>query len=185
MCQRPQSTIMNVPHQVMRVIVLTAIGISLLSCRTAYQEKNSQGNSESKNGSHSERIVLPGPGIPPSKCRIVGTIAAIDSASRSTKADDPCSKIPCRASVRVDSVIGYGQGFPKAFSKSEEISVKFVFTLSPTRELFPNMSEFYPGLHVGSSFVADVQGSDAPMHDTSDAMGFIVYGYRSQEPVSK
>ncbi len=178
---------MDVSHQVMRVIVLTAIGISLLSCRTAYQSKNSQRNSgaESKNGSPGDRIVLPGPGVPPSKCRIVGTIAAIDSTSRSIKADDPCSRIPCRASVRVDSVMGYGQGFPTAFSRSEEISVKFVFTLSPTRELFPNMSEFYPGLHVGSSFVADVEGSTAPMKDASDAHEFVVYGYRRQEPVSR
>ena len=136
-------------------------------------------------GDSAPRPVIQRETIPPSRCRLVGTIVAIDSGFRSSNANEPCSRVPCRASVRVDSVLGYGPGFPTVLSRSEEIYVKFAFTLGPTRELFPNMSEFYPGLGVGSTFTADVTGTAMPTMGKSYTPEFEVYGYILKQTASK
>lgn len=168
--------VMNVPG---RVLVLAAV--CLLSCKTTHQEKTGQGDSVSE-----QRPLARGETIPPNRCRLVGTIVAIDSGYRSSNPDEPCSRVPCRATVRVDSVLGYGQAFPTVLSQSEEIYVKFAFTLGPTRELFPDLSESYPGIRVGSTFTADVAGTAVPtMGKVYMSSAFEVYGYSVKQTGSK
>jgi len=178
------SEFMSWSYEALRVFgVLTILCLSFLSCRATHQEKNSQ--NDSKPGLSQKQIVPLGEMIPPNKCRLVGTIVAIDSGWRSAKTDEPCSKVPCRSTVRVDSIIGYGQGFPGVLSRSDEIPVKFVFTLGSTKDLFPNMSEFYPGLRVGSTFTADIEGSIAPAIDKVNVPAYQVYGYKVKETNSR
>lgn len=135
-------------------------------------------DSQSQKVTADQKLARPGEPIPPNTCRIVGTIVGIDSTLERSNSSDPCSKVPCRAAVRVDSILGYGQAFGRPLSRGEKISVKFVFTLSPTKDLIPNMSEFYPGLHVGSIFLANVESTIGTMGDKSNALGFLVYGYK-------
>ncbi|MCS6989205.1 MAG: hypothetical protein NZM06_06760 [Chloroherpetonaceae bacterium] len=97
--------------------------------------------------------------IPPSHCRIIGTIVSIDP-TRSTNPQDPCSKAPCKAKVKITRVLGYGSGFSATLAEGKEVEMTFAFTLAPTtKDLFPNLVARYKGLKEGDSFQADVQSS--------------------------
>jgi hypothetical protein len=96
--------------------------------------------------------------IAPGRCRIVGTLVAIDSV---LEKGGPCSKAPCRGFVRVDSVLGYGAAFGNPVAVSERVDVRFAFTLAPmSKELFPNMTEQLPGLQIGTRFQADLESQN-------------------------
>lgn len=115
--------------------------------------------------------------ISPGHCRIIGTIVSIDSSLDKGSRKDPCSMKPCNAEVRVDSIIGYGSSFPPLLT-GRVIRIHFYFTLSATtKELFPNLREFYPGLQVGSSFLGDVEVLHQ-MNESDSTMRYAIYGYR-------
>ena len=146
----------------------------LISCRSSKQEKQ-DGSAQQPIPFVENKLIAPG------HCRIVGTIVHIHSILVLTDKTSPCSKAPCLASVRVDSIIGYGSSFIEPLSAGDTVFIKFMFTLSPTtKELFPDMTELYPGLSMGSQFVADVV-SDVPgklYQKRSDQ--FLIYGYKRQ-----
>ena len=97
------------------------------------------------------------PQIPPSHCRLIGTIISIDT-TRSPNPQDPCAKAPCKAKVKITKVLGYGSGFTTPLTEGREVEMTFVFTLAPTtKDLFPNLIATYPGLKTGDTFQADVQ----------------------------
>ena len=111
--------------------------------------------------------------IPPGHAEITGKIVEIEPVSKLGEENDPCSKVPCMAKVKVDGVT-YGAGFP-VLSKNKEIMIKFNFTLMPTtKELFPNMDDSYPGLKVGDKFTA-ITGFTNPIG--TDQPEFFVNGY--------
>ena len=103
--------------------------------------------------------------VPPGHAQITGRIIEIEPVSSNGSSSGPCSKVPCTAKVKIES-IKYGAGFPVLGSK--EVKIRFAFTLSPTtKDLFPNMDETYPGLNVGDKFKAvagfeSVVGKDQP-----------------------
>ena len=113
---------------------------------------------------------------PPNTCRIFGTIISIDENFSSENADDPCRKAPCLAIVRVDSILGYGQGFIRPLAKGKTIEVSFKFTLGATEALFPNMQETYPGLNPGDSFMAEV-GVNRVQFQGQKGAQYYIYGY--------
>jgi len=97
----------------------------------------------------------------PNHCRIEGTILEVQGPDPGAPADDPCSKYPCTATIRVDSILGYGSAFPAALAPAQRIQVRFEFTLAPSSEAFPNETFSLPGLMPGDRFGADVSGSEA------------------------
>ena len=103
-----------------------------------------------------------GPGVAPGQCRIVGTVVKVEMSGSSDETD-PCSKAPCLASVRVEEILAYGSGFARTLHKDEEIKVQFRLTLSPTKEILPEIVPPLPGLSVGSKFQADLTGGPVPM----------------------
>lgn len=111
--------------------------------------------------------------IPPGYAEIIGEIVEIEPVAKMQDGNDPCSKAPCVANIKVESV-KYGAGFP-TLNKRNNLKIKFYFTLMPTtKEMFPNMEESYPGLKVGDKFTAitgfvNSIGSDNPE--------YFVYGY--------
>jgi hypothetical protein len=110
--------------------------------------------------------------IPPAHAQITGSIIEIEPVTNNYNTSDPCSKVPCIAKVKIESIT-YGTDFPVLSGK--EVRIKFAFTLSPTTKgLFHNMKESYPGLTVGDSFSALV-ASEESMDSTR--AHFIVYGY--------
>jgi len=123
-------------------ILIFIVSILLMSCSTPKENKTLI---ESK--------------IPPGHAKVVGIITKIEPVAESSNLNDPCSKAPCIALVKVTSAV-YGAAFP-SFTKDEEIRIKFLFTLEQTtKELFPNMEETYPGLRVGQEFTALVAHID-------------------------
>jgi len=110
--------------------------------------------------------------IPPGHAQITGSIIEIEPISNNGNSSGPCSKAPCVAKVKIES-IQYGAGFPALSSK--EVKIRFAFTLSPTtKDLFPNMDESYPGLRVGDDFSA-LAASGESMNSSGEQ--FTVYGY--------
>ncbi len=95
--------------------------------------------------------------IAPNHCRIVGRIVSVDENYRSENPEDPCSKAPCSAVVRVESIIGYGSAFGQPLAIGKEIKVLFRFTLNPTKDIVPGLSRHLPGLSSDSVFTADVE----------------------------
>ena len=97
--------------------------------------------------------------IGPNEARILATVTAIyDERSRS----GPCAEAPCEATIRVDSVLGYGSAFPRPLSRGEHLVVRFAFTLAPTAEIRLNIDDSFPGLGLGDAFWADLQGMEQP-----------------------
>jgi hypothetical protein len=116
--------------------------------------------------------------VPPNHCRVMGTIVSIDNAM-ATSGDDPCSKGPCYANVRIDSVLGYGSAFPHPLATGNVVRVKFAYTLSPTKEIYPEMDPGFPGLRVGSTLRADMR-SEGEMGPGETAKGrYIIYAYEA------
>jgi hypothetical protein len=93
--------------------------------------------------------------LAPRECRIAGTVVEIDQ-TLDTVAGAPCSKFPCKATVRIDSVLGTGENFLRVFRPGEAVAVIFGHTLAPTKEAMPDLGIALPGLKVGSRFQADV-----------------------------
>jgi hypothetical protein len=113
-----------------------------------------------KQSESTPKIQLAGEPIPPNHCRIVGTVVAIDQSLKLSDPQSPCSKAPCSATVRVDSILGYGSAFGSSIPAGQQVNVTFGFTLSPTKEILPQLTQAYPGLKVGSSFVANVRSNE-------------------------
>ncbi|MEO1053862.1 MAG: hypothetical protein AAFX87_24710 [Bacteroidota bacterium] len=98
--------------------------------------------------------------IPPEFCRLTAQVISIHPVKSNLPDRDPCSKLPCGATIKIKEVIGYGSSFSGTLSPEQEIKVNFAFTLSNSKEAFPNKSVVeLPGLGIGDSFMADVEGS--------------------------
>ncbi len=119
----------------------------------------------------------PGPSVPPGNSRIAATVVSIDNALKGTGEKDPCGKAPCIATVRIDSVLGYGSAFPKTFGAGQTISIKFANTLRPTAKDYPDVKPALPGLNVGSRFVALVSGE---MEVGKTEPAYVIYGYEKK-----
>ena len=154
------------------LLLLAVLAMTILSCRSS--EKST---SDTNEVSDIRKPLDPGPGVPPGHCRIVGTIVAVDPGL-SADGNDPCSKAPCTATVKVDNIVGYGSGFTAMLGKGSEVRVRFQYTLGPSSEVFPEMSPGLPGLKTGSKFQADIETGPALIGD--DAQVFAVKLYQVQ-----
>ena len=159
---------MNRLHLVLAGILV----VMLVGCRSS--NKASSDDMKSDEQKEMKKPADPGPGVPPSHCRLVGTVVSIDT-TLSSMTEDPCSKVPCVASVRIDEVVGYGSGFVGMLGKGSEIKMRFRYTLGPTSDVFPGMSPSLPGLETGSKFQADVRMSNS-MLESGQAM-YVVERY--------
>ncbi len=91
--------------------------------------------------------------IPPQASRITATVLAVLPPSVDGS-DSPCAQHPCHARIRVDSVLGYGQGFSSALSTGDTLTVFFEYTLADTRTIFFDFQQHFPGLRPGDTFRA-------------------------------
>jgi hypothetical protein len=158
-------------HQFATFVLTTCM---LFSCGTSKHEKMED---DQKQMDKEQGPMIVGESIPPNNCRVIGTIVSIDPTLSGGGEKDPCSKAPCQATVRIDSLMGYGSAFPMVLSAGQQLRVKFGFTLGPTRELMPEVKPAMPGLSVGSRFQALINGSVA-MGKTEPV--YTIYGYERQ-----
>ena len=149
-------------------------GLLLISCGTS---KEGRDNADGTRVS-TERMDMSVPTpIPPNHCRVIATIVSIEKALEGANDKNPCSKAPCLATVRIDSLLGYGSAFPKVLSAGQQLRVKFAFTLHGTKELMPEVKPPLPGLAEGSSLKADIRGTSG-MGDAEPT--FVIYGYEKR-----
>lgn len=85
---------------------------------------------------------------------IVGKIIKIEDQ----KLDHfPCSELTCLATVKIESVEKVGSKMLQPFSKGQEGTMRFAFSLQKTTdEFYPNLKKHFPGLSVGDRFKANV-----------------------------
>ncbi len=157
-----------------KAMCLIVLCLFSFSCRSSRKEEAGGENSKDK----VQQIPPIGETIPPNHCRIVATVVAIDSSYRSGNSSDPCSKAPCRASVRVEEIVGYGPAFTRPLAVGEVIPVSFAFTVAPTKDLFPNMTQSYPGVRVGTRITTDVQGLEDIVKEGGPHVSFSIYDYK-------
>jgi len=163
-------------YRLISIVLICAVISIVLSCRAARNERNVEELSGAQQ-KPATPFAIPS-NIAPNHCRILATVIAIDSTLDSANPDDPCAKAPCNATVRIDSLLGYGPAFPAAFSKGQQISVRFGFTTAPTAGLFPEMSQNFPGVGAGTKILADVEGTEAPaIGESTGGAAFTIYGY--------
>ena len=121
--------------------------------------------------------------IPPNACRIWGTIVRIDSTLETAQKYDPKAKAPSLATVRVDSILGYGPGFTKPLAVGRKIDVWFRYTLSPTKDLFPKLrKQHLPGLSLDSKMQADVLFVESMHIAESEGSPFFIDYYQRIKP---
>lgn len=151
---------------------LLFVGIILVSCKSSYTEKQQE---EAIETGKKENIAMdiPKP-IPPNHCKVIATIEFIDQTMKGMNEKDPCGKAPCMATVRIDSILGYGSAFGYPLSPGQNILARFAHTLNPTSETQPDVKPALPGLSVGSTFEALVNAS--PVMGKSDP-SYSIYGY--------
>ena len=159
-------------------ICCTIISALSITCSGTKQEAPPDSASSSGAG----RPAIQARNIPPNTCRLIGTVVSIDEEFRTGGPDDPCSKAPCLAVVRIESIIGYGPAFGQPLAIGREIPVLFKFTVLPTEDFLPELSRHYPGLTTGSRFRADLESlpdqmntGDVPVRGAS--FKYIIYGY--------
>jgi len=133
-------------------LFLVFLGLTVISCHKLEQGKTLEREKMNVRTGMIQNDVR----IPPGKCRFIGTIEEIHDNQLSDNKDDPCSKVPCLATVRIDSVLGYGQGVLRPLAKGERIQVQFKFTLQPSATYFPRLKTVLPGLHLHNTFLADL-----------------------------
>jgi hypothetical protein len=127
----------------------------LIGCGTS--NKESQHSDQIREAK--ERIAMDTPPpLAPNHCKVIATIESIDKVTSNADEKDPCSKAPCMATMRIDSILGYGAAFPGVFSRGQKVAVKFAFTLSNTKEILPDVRPPLPGLNAGSIIEAVVNG---------------------------
>jgi hypothetical protein len=175
----------SVPQSVSRLLrnrpaigICTLIAAVLASCATPHNDRNGQDSAAvtkptSQTLSSAEQI-------PPSQCRIRATVVSIDSTLSSSDTSNPCSRFPCSAKIRVDSVLGYGAGFDRPLAPGETIPVTFAFTLKPIT--LSSLKETLPGLQIGSSFTADLQGGSPSPAAKETEQSFVIYSYQTGPP---
>ncbi len=137
-----------------RCVLLPLVAVLIASCSSSRQEQSAAETSEKE-----KAMVSEGQRIPPNHCRVVATIVSVKSDLKGASEKDPCGKAPCMAVVKIDSVIGYGSAFGTSLMPGKEVEVRFTLTLSPTKEILPEVTPALPGLTVGSSFEANIRSA--------------------------
>jgi len=158
------------------MVLLIVFSGLLLTCTRIQQDNEKTGTAEETALSVKPQAIT-GKRIAPNHSRIIGTIISIDKTPLSTDSSTLYAKYPSRAVVRIDSVFGYGSAFTKPLAAGTEIPIFFKFTLSPTKDLFPNMTQEYPGLSAYSTFLADVEAVEVPEPVKSSSIAYTIYGY--------
>ncbi len=157
-------------------LVMIILSSAINSCSSS---KESQLKDEKKE-TVADKIISPVPipvpaPISPGSAKIAATVVSIEPVSASEDKNEPCGKVSCFAFIRIDKVIGYGQGFESGFTVGQEVKVKFAFTTGNTKELFKDLATGYPGLKVGSVFKATIQNTSGKSKST--IVPFTIYDY--------
>lgn len=91
----------------------------------------------------------------PTNSHIIGRILDIVPSTGEGSAG-PCDIHPCQAKVEVVSIENYGMNYHGQFQVGDIVPVTFVFTLSPTQDILPELNTHLPGLEKDRLFRAEL-----------------------------
>lgn len=115
--------------------------------------------------------------VSPNHARIIATVIYINPVLMPGDSTDPCSKVPCKTRLRIEKVLGIGPAFGNPKAAGDSIYATFMFTThETTKDLFPVMKEFYPGVKVGDKIQTEIE-SRVGMGG-SGSVSYFVYGYK-------
>jgi hypothetical protein len=158
----------------MKIFILHVTLLLIIASCSVKRHNSSTLPNDDNSGNKTEKELFPAQmDIAPGHCRILATVLEIDSTSISQDPEDLCSKVPCRAVVRVDTILGYGSSFSGDVSKGKEMPVRFVFSTKNTRSLGMKMEHHLPGLKSRDRFRADIK--EQPVF--GGGLAFVVHLY--------
>ncbi len=155
-----------------RVLAMGGLAIALAACSARVDRTNQSATHSTAEEGSTQQIRMSK--VPPGHCRIIATLLGVDST---LEAAGPCSQAPCRATVRVDSVLAYGAAFSNPLAVHARINVRFAFTVGPTtKELFPTMTDRLPGIRIGNRFQTDLESREE-MQSEGHTPLYLIYTY--------
>ena len=166
-----------------RIAAVVACALLLwlgLGCSSSQQESDAGATKPTGNVLHPPEPGESAQSVPPGHCRFFATVVSIDSLPAVPESAGPCSKAPCTATVRVDSVVAYGSAFPRPLAKGQLLHIRFIYTLNPSQLLFPGMKPGLPGLTSGDRFKADLEGTNTPVSAQDNGIAYTIRQYDKQ-----
>lgn len=113
--------------------------------------------------------------IAPGNIKVAATVVKIHHEKLSDDENSPCSKVPCYASIKIDSVLGKGHSFRENIVKGDTIEAHFTFTTGKADSSnFPGLTKAFPGVTEGSSFV-----SESFYKNTSESKYLVINEYQT------
>lgn len=116
------------------------------------------------------------PAVSAGYCRVLATVTAIDTARYSGDANSPCAKAPCRAILKVETILGAGAGFHPPLVAGNSIPVKFAYSTAPSSEVAPDLADPLPGVQAGDRIRVDIAGRQPEMGGAT-GREYTVYQY--------
>jgi len=159
----------------MPIAVSLILGVVCGSCSSS---KSDEETSDRKVVTRPEAFTDP---VPANQCRIVATVLEVHGPRRDAGQDELCSRFPCAASVRVDSILGYGSGFQGALGPGQTIDIDFLYTLAPSSEALPESQFSLPGLSAGDRFQADITSGQETLDRDPKRFSVALYSVRPRE----
>lgn len=99
--------------------------------------------------------------VPPATARIMGEVIEVIKPDAEGISATYCDSLPCRARIKVVSLIGLGDGFKGEMNMKDTVTVYFPTPALSTEEVVsdtPELQEYTTsGLHPGDLFQADLQ----------------------------
>ncbi|MGB3180455.1 MAG: hypothetical protein WBB45_03645 [Cyclobacteriaceae bacterium] len=120
--------------------------------------------------------------VPPATARIMGEVIEIVKPTEAAITESYCDSLPCRARIKIVSLIGLGDGFTAELDMNDTITAYFPTPALSTEELITgndsDLKEYTTsGLHTGDLFQADLQMNDnATLDDSPFVVGRLVRG---------
>jgi|GEM_PF-1727190 len=148
-------------HRYSIFILLIFICLSI-SCKHTLPATSGQSSGGSQSAAHKN------------SCIIKGKIIEIHAIQPDADTGHVCSKAPCKARLKVLELSQCGSAIANPFFAGDTIEAYFVFSLSPTTLVMPDLSPSYPGLTTGNSFSAAIEERIQP----GNSVIYRIYGYQ-------
>ena len=158
----------QIQMRISRFRILLLIFTVALGCKTS---KNPQAENREE-----KKAVAPAAPRSINGCYARATILEILPDVIHGNPDNPCSRTPCFARIRIDRVINRGMECDGSVQGGAELKVYFSCSLVQTGEaLFPGMNASYPGLEINDKFAATFLTYGG---GESEAIAYKVTGYQ-------
>ena len=116
--------------------------------------------------------------LAPGTCRVIGVVAGVEQELDDANPNSPCGKAPCRAAIKIESILGRGRDFNALFESGDTLAVHFAYTTAPTQSLFPDMDAHYPGVATGDTIQVDLKmGGESMTGANKTQPPLTIYGY--------